>query len=303
MACFHPVPAYRTAAGEVVFAERAGVDSHLTLPCGQCVGCRVARARAWSLRCVHEAALHKFNCFLTLTYRPSDLPPGGSLRYRDFQLFMKRLRKAAKAPVRFFVCGEYGDQLSRPHYHACLFGYDFPDKKPATYLGKPGTWTSSKLDQLWQLGHTHLGELNVRSAGYAARYCLKKVTGDLAAKHYERVDQDGVVHHLEPEFARMSLRPGVGAEWFGRFRSDVVNRDYVIHDGSSYPVPRYYDRLLERDDPNRLAEMKEDRETKAIPLRPDATPARLAVREEVERARLTTLKRDYENDSTLLRRP
>lgn len=294
VACFNPISAYQRADGSVMFNARQGADKELTLPCGNCIGCRIARARSWSLRCVHEASLHKSNCFVTLTYSPDKLPPGGSLRYRDFQLFMKRLRKHFRTPVRYFVCGEYGEQLARPHYHACLFGLDFPDKVPTSLLGRSGGWRSAVLDRLWGHGHCHLGELNVRTAGYAARYVLKKVTGQLADKHYQRADTDGVLVSLVPEFARMSLRPGVGARWLDQFRGDVFNRDYVVHEGSKYPVPRYYDRRLERLAPEALAAIKEDREVRALPFRPDGTPARLQVREEVERARLTTMKREYE---------
>lgn len=292
--CYRPLQAYKTAAGDVTFDARQA-DSDLSLPCGQCTGCRLARARAWSLRCVHEASTHKRNCFVTLTYADKWIPPGGSLRYRDFQLFMKRLRKAARARVRYFVCGEYGEQLSRPHYHACLFGYDPPDKRPIRLLASEfQSWRSDSLEKLWPLGHVHIGTLNVRSAGYAARYCLKKVTGPDSKAHYLRVDSDGVVHSLVPEFARMSLRPGVGAVWFSRFKADVFTSDYVVHDARKFSVPKYYDRLLEREDPDTLAKWKEDRELRALPSKADGSPARLAVRETVEIARLQTLERKYE---------
>lgn len=296
MACYKPLAAYRTAYGDVTFDRRQG-DTELSLPCGACVGCRVDRARSWSLRCVHEASLHKLNCFVTLTYSELNLPPGGSLRYRDFQLFMKRLRKESKVRVRFFVCGEYGEQLSRPHYHACLFGYDFPDKRPVSLLSSSQkSWRSKVLERLWPLGFCHLGELNVRSAAYAARYVLKKVTGHAGAAHYRRVDADGVVSNLVPEFARMSLRPGIASAWFDRFASDVTTFDYVVHEGSKFKVPKYYDRLLERSDPDLLAQWKEDRELRALPFRQDGTPERLSVREAVEVARISTLRREFEND-------
>lgn len=124
MTCYHPIKAFRTASG-VSFSE-LGRDDHLgdiELPCGRCVGCRLRRANEWALRVMHEAKLHPANCFVTLTYRDEDLPENGSLRHRDFQLFMKRLRK--RADVRFYMCGEYGEQKLRPHYHACLFGVDY----------------------------------------------------------------------------------------------------------------------------------------------------------------------------------
>ncbi|AXH75025.1 MAG: replication initiator protein [Microviridae sp.] len=223
------------------------------------------------------------------------MPEGGSLRYRDFQLFMKRLRKQTRTRVRYFVCGEYGEQLQRPHYHACLFGYDPPDKRPVILLAKEyKSWRSKELERLWPHGHIHIGELNVRSAGYAARYCLKKITGFQAATHYQRVDADGVVHNLLPEFARMSLRPGIAALWFNRYRSDVCTQDYVVHDGRKFSVPKYYDRLNEREDPDDYAKWKEDRESRALAFRQDATPERLAVREVVEAARIAQLKRGYE---------
>lgn len=293
MACFRPLQAYRTSSGDVTFDRRQG-DSELTLPCGSCVGCRVARARSWSLRCVHEASLYKQNCFVTLTYSEANLPPGGSLRYRDFQLFMKRLRKRTGVRVRFFVCGEYGEQLSRPHYHACLFGYDFPDKRPVSYLSAKKSWRSPLLESLWPFGFCHLGDLNVRSAAYAARYVLKKVTGSAGEKHYSRVDADGVVYSLVPEFARMSLRPGIASAWFRKFQSDVTNFDYVVHDGKKFSVPKYYDRLLERSDPDLAAALKEDRELRSLPFRSDGTPERLLARETVEAARIATLKREFE---------
>lgn len=193
------------------------------------------------------------------------------------------------------MCGEYGEQLSRPHYHACLFGYDPPDKRPVVLLAKEyKSWRSKELERLWPHGHIHIGELNVRSAGYAARYCLKKVTGQPAAAHYQRVDADGVVHSLCPEFARMSLRPGIAALWFDRFRPDVTTFDYVVHEGRKFSVPKYYDRLNERIDPAGHAAWKEDRELRALPFRQDGTPERLAVRETVEAARIATLKRGYE---------
>lgn len=208
---------------------------------------------------------------------------------------MKRLRKRAGVRVRFFVCGEYGEKLSRPHYHACLFGYDFPDKRPVTYLGKPGTYRSALLDSLWSLGNTHLGTLNIRSAAYAARYVLKKVCGERSESHYQSVDADGVIHRLTPEFARMSLRPGVGAVWFDRFGSSDLRGDYVVHDGKKFSVPKYYDRLLDRVSPEELAARREDREVRALPYASEGTHERLAVREVVEHARIAQLRRDYES--------
>jgi len=265
----------------------------MSVVCGRCIGCRVARARSWSLRCVHEAQLHDANCFVTLTYSDEHLPPDGSLRYRDFQLFMKRLRKWARRPVRFFMCGEYGEGLRRPHYHACLFGLNFSeDREPVTRLSTRHVhYRSPSLVRLWGLGHVDITDLNARTAEYAARYVLKKVSGPPAEDHYRVVDADGVVSSLVPEFARMSLRPGVGAEWFSRFSADVLSGDSVVDGGRALPVPKYYDRLRKRFDAAGLAEVKAEREARAYRLRADSSPDRLEVREAVAVARSSLSRR------------
>jgi len=80
-----------------------------------------------AVRCLHEASLHEGSSFVTLTYSPEKLQ-SWSLRYKDFQDFMKRLR-FHMGPTRFFMCGEYGEENFRPHFHALLFGREFPDRK------------------------------------------------------------------------------------------------------------------------------------------------------------------------------
>ena len=136
MPCYRPIKGYRsrrlnaeTGKRPVVFNPRDGFyDQPVDLPCGQCIGCRLERSRQWAIRCVHEASLHERNCFITLTYRDECLPTNGSLDLDAFQKFMKRLRRRFGEGVRFFHCGEYGENFGRPHYHAILFNLDFSDK-------------------------------------------------------------------------------------------------------------------------------------------------------------------------------
>lgn len=277
MPCYHPLTAYLTAAGDVVFQEMRRHDSvrTLSLPCGRCIGCRLERSRQWALRCVHEASQHKRNSFITLTYDDFHCPSDGSLHYEHFQLFMKRLRKAM-GPVRFFMCGEYGPQLLRPHYHACLFGVDFPDRDSLDY--------SSILSSLWPSGFSMVGDLNFNSAAYCARYCCSKVTGDLAAAHYSG---------RCPEFAHMSLKPGIGASWFNRFSTDVFPHDYVVANGHPSKPPRYYDKLFKRRSREVFEDVQFRRETDARARFADNSDERLRVREIVAQARLN-LKRRHE---------
>lgn len=287
VACYSPLQGFRDKSGAIVFSRRKGTDAEVTVPCGTCVGCRIQRTRMWSLRIMHESKLWDRNCFVTVTYDPGFLPAHGSLQYRDVQLFHKRLRKRFGA-FRFFVVGEYGEELSRPHYHSCYFGFFPPDAKRLRSLCEErfASYSSESLAQLWGKGHVHVGDLTYQSAAYAAGYIFKKLHGKLGDDYYKRIDQDGVWHPIEPEFARMSLRPGIGRGWYERFSSDFHTHDVAIFDGKRFPVPKYYDRLLERADPVRLAELREDRELRALPFRADNHPDRLIVKAEVAHASL-----------------
>ena len=139
MTCYAPLHGYysqernpKTGKRSVVFSRNSGYDDRrVSVPCGQCIGCRLERSRQWAVRCVHESSLHRFSSFITLTYNDEHLPSDRSLNVEHFQRFMKRLRKHLEPlKIRFFHCGEYGDKFRRPHYHAIVFGYDFPDRIP-----------------------------------------------------------------------------------------------------------------------------------------------------------------------------
>ena len=128
-------------------------DSVLSLPCGKCMGCRLERSRQWAMRCMHEAQMHEDNCFITLTYRPDDLPKDGSLNKKHFQDFMKRFRhRYSDTKIRYYMCGEYGEDFGRPHYHACIFGFDFPDKVHWKTFNGCKLFTSEILEDLWSFG-------------------------------------------------------------------------------------------------------------------------------------------------------
>lgn len=239
---------------------------------------------------MHEAQLHEQNCFITLTYADDQVPPGHSLRYRDFQLFMKRLRRKTKTKIRFYMCGEYGEQFSRPHFHACLFGYDFNDREPITKLAsKAELYRSKQLELLWRHGYSTVGAVTFQSAAYVARYVMKKITGDRATSHYTWLDQDGVLHSRTPEFNHMSLKPGIAAAWFDKFKNDVYPSDQVITRGHPSKPPRFYDKRHELDDPQSYQLVKKRR--LANLNRKDNTTTRLKAKEAVQQARAALLKR------------
>lgn len=289
MTCYHPVLAYRLSNGDVVFHEKGDVVKTLSLPCGSCVGCKLAHARTWANRCVHEASLHEFNCFITLTYSPDKLPPGNSLRYRDFQLFMKKLRKRFAMPVRFFMCGEYGTNRNHPHYHALLFGINFPDLISfSSNASGDVLYNSAMLAELWPFGFHAIGMVTPKSAAYVARYSLKKVSGRHGKEAYRSVDLDtGEFFYRTPEFCRMSLKPAIGKLWLDKYVRDVYPAGELVTDtGSRVSPPRYYDKLAKRAGYD-IDQIKANRELRALSHALDNTPERLAAREQVTIARLS----------------
>lgn len=273
-------------------------NSQMEVPCGGCVGCRVDRSRQWAVRLMHESKLHELKCFLTLTYDDLNLPSTGSLDKKHVPEFLKRLRRRHSyhnngAKLRYFYCGEYGDATARPHYHAIVFGCDFADKRPHS-KGSQGDqlYTSKLLDDIWSFGNCYIGSVTAESCGYVARYIMKKVNGDLAEDHYRRVHPlTGEVFDLEPEFVSMSRKPGIGADFYKKYQSDFYPRDCSVLKGKQYPVPKYYDRLLERSDPDLLAELKDIRAEKAVKRAADNTVPRLRARESVLKSKLSKLKR------------
>lgn len=310
MPCYSPRSAWRLP-GEVLFYEVPDAQS-IRLNCGQCIGCRLDRSAEWATRLMDELRFHGEASFITLTYSPEFLPPGGMLRLDDFQRFLKRLRKAVSPrKLRFFHAGEYGEKLGRPHYHAIIFGEDFYKDRFDLVESPRGdlTWQSPLLNRCWseqvspgvfeQIGRARIGEVTFESCAYVARYITKKVNGKNAEWHYLKIDwETGEVHDLKPEYATMSRNPGIGKLHAEKYLDEIYARDSVfVYRGKGVfqrKPPRFYDSVLARLDPVRYLRIKDDRES-ALHSSRDRSPARLRVREAVKRAQLGTfLSRSYE---------
>lgn len=124
---------------------------------------------------------------------------------------------------------------------------------------------------------------------------MKKITGDAATKHYETVEPEtGEIIQLQPEYTTMSLKPAIAKNWYAQFRSDVYPDDFAVIRGQKMKPPKYYDRLLELEDPEARAAIKVRREDEALLRQGDSTTARLRVREEVKLAQIANLKRGLE---------
>lgn len=204
---------------------------------------------------------------LTLTYNQEHIPIDGSVNKPELVKFCKRLRrKIEPRRISYFGCGEYGEKFSRPHYHILIFGYNFPDRykwklRNPKYYNRFSTadayymYRSPTLEKLWKLGFTSIGEITIQSAGYVARYVRKKITGEIALKHYKG---------LMPEFAIMSKKPAIGKEWLRKYLSDVYPKDFFHIEGKRYSPPRYYDKLLMRWNWSMYEGVKKQRELNLI---------------------------------------
>lgn len=299
MPCYKPLHGWKarrsgeTGRRAIVFKRQYGYeDQPVTVPCGQCIGCKLEKSRQWAMRCMHEARLYEDNCFVTLTYDDEHLPLGGTLVKEHHQKFLKRLR--ARVPnrrIRFYMCGEYGELDWRPHYHYLLFNWR-PDDLEIHTVNELGDrlYTSEFLQEVWPDGFSIVGECTFESAAYVARYCTKKVTGERAEEHYTRYCPiTGAETRLEPEFGLMSRDGGIGKEYYQEFKDELLKHDSVIFRGKPMRPPIYYDRLHSEEE---LLKVKGRRAARArlTPPEENYTP-RLMAKEKVKKAQAAMLKR------------
>ena len=200
------------------------------VPCGQCMPCRVRRQKAWAGRILLELGLHQVTSWVTLTYNDDSIPSYvGSdgtlcttLYPEHLRLLFKRLRK--RQPFRYFACGEYGKKENsfRPHYHALLFGVD------------PGFLAHKDfLEGLWGKGFVTVDDANQDAkyrASYVAHYTVKK----LNASAIDLLDGQ------HPEFARMSMRPGIGCPAVTKMASAMNRRGVVQWIAETGDVPAFF---------------------------------------------------------------
>jgi hypothetical protein len=246
MPCYHPIPAHQDQPGTDVRLWPPVGTATMQLPCGNCLGCKTARATDWARRAEHEASMWEHNCFATLTYDDKHLPKEAHLEPLELTLFIKRLRQAARrahpaiahrsgSSLRYLAAGEYGEHTARPHYHLLLFNCGFNDK----YQVAKGLYESPALATLWTLGGHRLGELTGASANYVAQYTLKK-------QGAADCDANGVVRPAP--FNRMSLKPAIGTKWIEKNKTDLTH-GYIVTNGTKGRIPRTYKNILRKIDP------------------------------------------------------
>ena len=233
MECLHPI----------VVKSTDGLSNYRLVPCGKCIACRARKASSWSLRVQNEASDSNSCYFITLTYTDDNLTYGDSLNATlvpsDLSGFIKRYRKYLtshyddKHSVRFFAAGEYGDRFGRPHYHLMLF-YPFQISTEDVRKGVQACWHYN--DPLLQ--PIDVQDFSVPLANYITKYCLKQIG----------FDYEGVC----PPFARMSRRPGIGANHYSVAIREVIRSSgqHFLYDAQQHRIsmPRYYRPFFYSDD-------------------------------------------------------
>lgn len=224
--------------------ERPYITKGGAYGCGQCPPCRVQRQRVWTHRIMLEAACHKENSFVTLTYDDDHIPINNSLNPGDLRNFIKRLRKRAANKIRYYAIGEYGDTTGRPHYHIALFNHQSCEHGiTRERKGRPSCCpTCDRILSTWGLGKIQLGTLEQSSASYIGGYVSKKYTVAQAT------------NGRHPQFTRMSLKPALGLNLMHDVASTLMQHNLerklidvpiaLQHGSHQWPLGRYLRRKL-----------------------------------------------------------
>lgn len=208
------------ACDSPLIIEVKGRINKIPVPCGKCPPCKLRRVNDWVFRLKQEDKISLSSCFVTLTYDTTHVPISEngfmSLKKRDFQLFMKRLRK--KLPhdkIKYYACGEYGSKTKRPHYHAILFNCS----------------DANILHEAWGLGSTHIGTCT----GDSMAYCLKYINKPGTIPHHRRDDRVKEFSLQSKNLGKSYLTPAVVAHHRAHPTDlRLQNNQYKM------PMPKYY---------------------------------------------------------------
>lgn len=273
MACLKPIQVYSLNKGEKVqFKKYSNIDvakldmnmnyeNNNSVPCRKCIGCKLDNAKEWAIRSALECKSSKDNWFITLTYADEFLPYGTkgipTISYYDLRRFIESLRKVFTRQnirgIKYLSGAEYGSRFNRPHYHICFFGLLLNDLISIGERSNLGHFyfESKLIDRIWGKGIHKIGRVTYQSAGYVARYTLKKVGTKL---DYEKLG-------IEPE--KLYMSKGIGKKYFDEFKDQIYKYDVVNLNTDKGLIkvqpPRYFDRLYEKQNSEHLQEIKNAR--------------------------------------------
>jgi len=208
------------------------------VPCGKCPPCKMRRVNSWVFRMLEQEKLYDHSHFVTLTYDTRYVPisPNGfmTLQKRDFQLFMKRLRKLTPAKLKYYAVGEYGSTNNRPHFHAIIFGVE----------------NLEHIHDAWGLGRVDIGTVTGDSIAYTMKYIDKPGGNPLYPGWKPFVGRDDRVL----EFPLMSKALGANylTDHMIAYHKADLSRLYATKlGGHRVALPRYYRDKIYSDDEKR----------------------------------------------------
>ncbi len=146
-----------------------------------------------------------------------------TLNTRDFQLFMKRLRKSQKSKIRYYLAGEYGETRERPHYHIIIFNIE----------------DITQIHKAWTLGTIDIGQVSGASIAYTAKYIDKQ-------KKIPKHQNDD----RKREFSLQSKGLGdsfLTKQMIAYYQNDLSRYNCILPSGVIIPMPRYYRKKIFTD--------------------------------------------------------
>lgn len=194
----------------------------MPVPCGKCRACRISRSREWATRIQQEASYYENNIFVTLTYSDENLPKDKAVYKKEVQLFIKRLRKElGDQKIKYFACGEYGEETKRAHYHLLILNMPFNGKKNTYFIEK--AWTKGRID---------IGTVTYNSARYVADYIQKD-------------DRSEMYDGRTPPFSLKSQ--GLGKQYAIDNKDQIIDNLGSTVNGIPVGLPKIYMKWLEID--------------------------------------------------------
>lgn len=180
--------------------------------------------------------------FVTLTYNNENLPADKGLHKEELSDFNKAFRQDFDKPMRFFACGEYGDNperlsyfgedldpelVKRPHYHSIMFGVDNSEETRHILYNN---WQKCDLYKFFgKMWYKTVGAVTPDSCAYVAGYCQKKLFGELAEKEYG---------DKQAPFQLQSKK--LGEEYFLQHIETYIKDGFIYFRGAYHPIPKIW---------------------------------------------------------------
>lgn len=218
------------------------------VPCGNCIGCCLAKSKNRSTRLKLENQYQPIGYFITLTYNDEFLPKNYQLVKDHLKKFIKDVKNyfyhRYNCSPRYFAVGEYGGKSGRPHYHLILWA-DLTDNfqynlKPVgkSELGNL-LYSSEFISRFWLYGFNSVAEVDNGSIDYICRYSLKKQNRSRDEK------KELIALGIQPEFLLCSQ--GLGDRYYlDNFDKIVDNHGSIYLNGEILTTERRFKKISDK---------------------------------------------------------